>query len=537
MGIGHDTKTMSTATTNQPWPGGSVDDFILGLRAFGLYRFESTFTDPATGATITNNVQRVLGAPVAGNFSGVFGGVVGHRTGVVTLRHDGIADVTTLQVTNGAFAGMTSWTGIANARTGGRDSVPGKVTITFVDSDTGATFQTQRNIGYGSENGGQMFLLDPTSVAIDTTAPTAVVTQPGEALTVYGNVALQANASDDRGVAGVQYTVDGQPVGPPLTSGPYQMTWASSTVPDGSHAIAVVATDTTGNRATSNPVHVTVANNAPSITVSSPADKAAVTGQVSVTAAVTSNSGVTRVDFYRDAGVLIGSSTSSSPSAKWDTSALVQGSTHPVYAVVVAPNGTTATSPTITVTIRDTIAPAVSLSSPTTGSVLSTTTIITAIATDNVAVARVEFFVDAQLTATDTTAPYSATWNPASVALGSHVLTARAYDNGGNVTTSAAATVTVTDTTKPTVALTKPGTNTTVARSSTITLAATAADDRVVARVEFLVNGVLKCSVTVAPYTCRWTVPNARSIRYAIKARAVDAAGNTAETSVSVTSN
>ncbi len=71
---------------------------------------------------------------------------------------------------------------------------------------------------------------------------------------------------------------------------------------------------------------------------------------------------------------------------------------------------------------------------------------------DNVGVVGVQFLLDgANLGAEDTTSPYSVSWNTATAAIGSHTLTARARDAAGNTTTSAAVTVTVPDTTAPTV--------------------------------------------------------------------------------------
>ena len=59
-------------------------------------------------------------------------------------------------------------------------------------------------------------------------------------------------------------------------------------------------------------------------------------------------------------------------------------------------------------------------------------------------VAGVQFLLDGNsLGAEDTAGPYSASWNTATVSNGTHVLTARARDTGGNTTTSATITVTV----------------------------------------------------------------------------------------------
>ena len=87
----------------------------------------------------------------------------------------------------------------------------------------------------------------------------------------------------------------------------------------------------------------------------------------------------------------------------------------------------------------------------------------------------------------------------------------------------------------PTVSINSPTDGSTVARKSNVTISASAADNTGVARVEFLVNGTVRCSDTSAPYSCGWRVPNPPNRTYQIQARAFDQAGNSASASVQVT--
>jgi glucose/arabinose dehydrogenase len=91
------------------------------------------------------------------------------------------------------------------------------------------------------------------------------------------------------------------------------------------------------------------------------------------------------------------------------------------------------------------------------------------------------------------------------------------------------------DTIAPTVAITSPANNANVARRSTVTITATASDNVGVTRVDFLVNGALQCSDATAPYSCNWSVPNARNVTYQLQARAFDQAGNVGTSSIQVT--
>lgn len=90
----------------------------------------------------------------------------------------------------------------------------------------------------------------------------------------------------------------------------------------------------------------------------------------------------------------------------------------------------------------DTTNPTTSITSPTGGSVSGNVN-ITADADDDCYVLKVEFYVDGNLLATDTVAPYSVNWNTFLIANGDHDLTTIAYDSSGHTKTSSVVTVTV----------------------------------------------------------------------------------------------
>ena len=86
---------------------------------------------------------------------------------------------------------------------------------------------------------------------------------PGAGTTISATVQVTASASDNVGVVGVQFKLDGALLGPELTASPYTMAWDTATVANGSHALTAVARDAAGNSTTSAPVTVTVSNVAP----------------------------------------------------------------------------------------------------------------------------------------------------------------------------------------------------------------------------------------------------------------------------------
>jgi Subtilase family/Bacterial Ig domain len=95
----------------------------------------------------------------------------------------------------------------------------------------------------------------------------------------------------------------------------------------------------------------------------------------------------------------------------------------------------------------DTTPPTTSITSPANGTTVSGTTTVSASAGDNVGVSRVELFVDGSVVGSDTSSPYAIAWNTATASNGGHSLQTRAYDAAGNVGSSAAVGVTVSNAT------------------------------------------------------------------------------------------
>ena len=99
-----------------------------------------------------------------------------------------------------------------------------------------------------------------TTTVDDSTLPLVSMTAPLPGASVSGSILLSADASDNSAVAGVQFLVDGNPVGMEDFTAPYSSSWDSRAVGNGPHTITARARDIGGNVRTSNPVSVTVAN-------------------------------------------------------------------------------------------------------------------------------------------------------------------------------------------------------------------------------------------------------------------------------------
>jgi hypothetical protein len=101
-----------------------------------------------------------------------------------------------------------------------------------------------------------------TSSVGDTIPPTVALTAPGSGATVSGTVTISANATDNVGVAGVQFMVDSANVGAEVTTSPYAISWDTTGAANGNHTVTARARDAAGNTAVSTAVVVNVSNTA-----------------------------------------------------------------------------------------------------------------------------------------------------------------------------------------------------------------------------------------------------------------------------------
>ena len=149
--------------------------------------------------------------------------------------------------------------------------------------------------------------LRPPSVSAktlaDTTAPTVSLTAPANGATVSGTINVTATASDNVGVVGVQFLLDGNNLGAEDTTAPYSVSWNTSTATNGAHVLTARARDAADNSTTSaarnvrsrRPIRL-----APTVAITSPTNNAQVVDIVNVTADASDNVGVAGVQFLVD---------------------------------------------------------------------------------------------------------------------------------------------------------------------------------------------------------------------------------------------
>ena len=124
----------------------------------------------------------------------------------------------------------------------------------------------------------------------DSAPPSAVITAPANGATVSGTVNVSASASDNVGIVGVQFKVDGVGYGSEDQSAPYSVAWSTTQLTNGNHTLTAIARDAAGNSATSSAVTVNVNNGSttPAPTVSLTANPSSVASGAASTLSWTS---------------------------------------------------------------------------------------------------------------------------------------------------------------------------------------------------------------------------------------------------------
>jgi len=372
------------------------------------------------------------------------------------------------------------------------------------------------------------------AVAGDTTPPAVDISAPGNNVQVSGTVTISGSASDNTGVTKMELYDNGALVFAGNQT-PFSYNWNSVTAANGSHLLTVKAFDVAGNIGSAT-VSVQVVNDfsAPVVAIASPANGGTVGATVNVSATATDDIGVTLVEFYVD-GILQSSDNSAPYGFNWNTAALANGP-YSVIAKAYDAAGRIGQSASVSVIVsNDTTAPVVSIASPAANSTVSGTVSVAANASDNVAVTKVDFYLDGVYKATAVSAPYSYTWNTTASANGAYTLTAKAYDAASNIGQSSTVTVNVfNDTAAPSVSIASPASGSTVDASVAVTV--NASDNVAVTRTDLYLNGSLLSTSNGAGLNFNWNTSTLANGTYQLSAKAYDAAGNVGQsTNVAVT--
>jgi RHS repeat-associated protein len=280
----------------------------------------------------------------------------------------------------------------------------------------------------------------------------------------------------------------------PVATGQYAFAWTG--VAPGTYTLVARATNDKGDTDVSAPVAITV-DAAPTVALASPAAGAKFNAPASIALranAADVDGAVARVDFFQN-GAFIGSAGAAPFNFDWTN---VAPGRYSVTAVATDDRGASTTSAAVAVSVN--ALPVVSISAPADGAVYLApgTVAVTASASDpDGTIVEVDFFQGGTFIGTATQAPYTATL--ANLGSGTYQITAVATDDFGATTTSSAISVRVNA--APTVSLTKPANGESFTAPANIVVAANAADDGTIAKVEFFRGGISIATLTEPPYS------------------------------------
>jgi len=193
--------------------------------------------------------------------------------------------------------------------------------------------------------------------------------------------------------------------------------------------------------------------------------------------------------------------------------------------------------------VIDSEAPVVEILDPLSGATVSDLVTVDVDAFDNVGVVRAELWVNNTSVAVDTSSPFAFTWDSKGVTNGAANLVVRAFDAAGNMTVSNNVSVNVDnyippivkDTESPVVAIINPVAGSV---SGNVTITVNASDNSGASGINLYVyvDNALIATGAGSTLSTNWNTRPKRikNGAHTIKALAVDAAGNSSETSVTV---
>lgn len=293
-----------------------------------------------------------------------------------------------------------------------------------------------------------LLVLLSACVGGDTTPPTVSLSASTLTVTDYTPLVLTATASDNQGVARVEFYDGSSKIGQDGTpANGFTLSVQLTSKDNGSKNYTAKAFDVAGNSAVSTPVTVTVNipkdTTPPTVSLTASANPVTMVGDITLMASASDNVGIAKVEFYRGSSKL-GEDTST-PYTLTTRITRADNGTQSYKAVAYDLEGNTAESSlNLTVNIPpDTTPPTVSLSASKTSLTVPESVTFTATASDDEAVSKVELYQGTQLVQSKTAAPYTFTLNFSKANNGTQGYSAKAYDPSGNVGTSNTVTLSI----------------------------------------------------------------------------------------------
>ncbi len=381
-----------------------------------------------------------------------------------------------------------------------------------------------------TDNSGNVTTSSPVMIAViePNAAPTVSITSPSinATFTSADSVTINVNAADaDGSVSKVDFYNDNTLIGSDSTS-PYSFIWKN--IAAGNYTITAKATDNgfavTNSNAVS--ISVTASNAAPTVSITSPTNNATITSPDLITInanAADADGSISKVDFY-DGSTLLGSDSTSPYAFTWNN---VAAGSYTLIAKATDNNNAVTISDAVSINVAaPNAAPTVTITSPTNNTSYNeqdTVTITATAADSNGSISKVDFYNGSTLLGSDSTSPYSFTWN--NVATGNYTITAKATDNNNAFTTSDTVAIFVeTQNAAPSLSITSPTDNASVTNTASVTINVSAVDEQnAISKVDYYNGSTLIGSGSTKPYSYTWN--DVAEGSYKITAKAINKHG------------
>ena len=356
---------------------------------------------------------------------------------------------------------------------------------------------------------------------------------------VSGYIVVTVQASDDREVSQIWYTLDGEILDRSSSSRADFQLDLTPYADEQDHVFQAGAVDNSGNNSVSDQAIVTISKTGdvvpPTVVITNPLTGQEIVDTTIVIADAQDDNYISEVAFFVN-GDSVSRDLSYPYEYVWSVTDYPDFTEQTVYARAFdgARNRTNSENVTITVVpTLDQVPPTVEVTNPLAGQQIVETTIVIADAQDNNIISEVAFFVNGDSVYRDLTYPYEYVWSVTDYPdFTEQTVYARAFDGARNRTNSDNVTITVfpsLDQVPPTARLIYPLAGQIL--YDVVLVQVDASDDRELDQVDFYIDGILESSVDASsgdsPYSYAWdTRLLAENSEHSLYFKAIDAAGN-----------